>query len=241
MKILFILILFSFCQLSIAGTTKKKSLKDKNKTQTQTQDKVYSVEKTSPEIIIGEPAESKSKDHGVFKRPAELWYVGIIRSSLHYQLPSVTAQNLSFSPYRVGVVLGKKIEDQFFLYKGYYEISGEWHRFERNSALGNSSLYTQKLDLYQINAFQNMDLAWVLKHKLFFSAGLGVAPVFLTTEQSVLGNSTSEFGFMGMLKTNMVFPLKKKYEIDLALKIGWGAVGGHKISTTALNLGLNFE
>jgi hypothetical protein len=50
---------------------------------------------------------------------------------------------------------------------------------------------------------------------------------------------------MGMLKGNIVIPLNKtimkNYEMDIALKTGWGSVGSHEISTTALSLGLNFE
>ena len=139
----------------------------------------------------------------------------------------------------------KKTEDQFFLYKGYYEITGEWQRFKRESVIGNTVLYSQKLDLYQVNFFQNFDIAWALKHSVFFSAGIGVAPVYLTTEQSVFSNSTSELGYMGMLKGNIIIPIKKTIlkndEIDIGLKIGWGSLGSHEISTTALSLGLNFE
>ena len=76
---------------------------------------------------------------------------------------------------------------------------------------------------------------------MFFSVGLGLAPVYLTVEQSVLGNSISSLGYMGMFKGNLMVPFKKIYEADLALRIGWGSVGGHDISTTTLSLGLKFD
>ncbi|MDD4974373.1 MAG: hypothetical protein PHY93_08465 [Bacteriovorax sp.] len=240
MKILLVSFLLLLSQVTVAATSKKKVVKKK-----ATIDKVYKIENTSPEIIIGEREKLSEKNKNIYTRPADLWSVALVRSGLKYQLSSITANSLSFSPILVGLIIGKKIEDQFFLYKGYYEISGEWQRFKRESTIGTNVLYSQKLDLYQIDIFQNINLAWALSHSVFFSVGIGFAPVYLTTEQSVLGNSTSELGYMGMLKGNIVIPLNKRimknYEMDIALKTGWGSVGSHEISTTALSLGLNFE
>ncbi|MBC7537432.1 MAG: hypothetical protein H7281_01320 [Bacteriovorax sp.] len=242
MKILCIIILLAFSQWTFADTTKKVV---KKKKVDKIEDKIYSVEKTSPEIIIGKREELAEKNNTNYKRPTDLWYVAIIRSSLNYHLPSITANSLSFSPAFLGLTVGKKIEDHFFLYDGFYEISGEWQRFKRESALGSNTLFFQKLDLYQFNVFQNFNVTSLVSRSVFFSVGLGLAPVYFTAEQSVFGNSTSELGYMGMLKGDIAFQLNKakmkNYEIDIGLKFGWGSVGSHEISTTALSLGLNFE
>jgi hypothetical protein len=231
----FIFFIFVFgSSLALAASAKA------NKVNTPTNvDKIYSVKKSTPEITIGEDTIQADLEGHKFKRPVEFWFVGAVRSSLNYHLSSFVGSSLEFSPQSVGLTVGKKRQDQFFLYKGYYELSLEWQRFSRQL------VYSQKLDLVQINIFQNFDVAWAFKHSALFSVGLGLAPLYLGTEQSVLGNSISELGYIGMLKANVSVPLKaltKQYlEIDLALRLGWGNVGGHEISTTALFLGLNFE
>ena len=235
MKIYLLIILSLFAQDILAATSKKTSKKKEI-----VEDKVYIVEKTSPEILIGEGPKLVERKNSFYKRASELWYVSINRSSLKYSLPAITTNSLSFSPTLVGVTIGKKLADQFFLYKGYYEMSGEWQRFKRESTSGNMT-NSQKLDLYQFNLFQNFNVGWALKHSLFFSVGMGLAPVYLTAEQSVLGNSVSSLGYMGMLKGNIIIPMKKSYEADVALRIGWGSMGSHEISATTLSLGLNFE
>lgn len=232
-KIALILLLLNL-SLVFAATTKK-SIKIKDKST----DKIYTVENNPPQIQIGEHQASSLVDKPA-SRPSDLWYLALIRSSLNYHLPSVTAASLAFSPSLVGVIVGKKTADHFFLYKGSFEIDGEWQAFKREALIGNSS-YSQKLNLYQVNLFQNFNIAWAMSHSLFFTAGVGIAPVFLTTEQSLFGNSTSELGYMGMLKGDVIYPLKKNYEIDLAVKMGWGTVGSHELSTIGFSLGLNFE
>lgn len=236
MKFLFLLIVFCMVQSSYAVTTKKSVKKN---AAVKTEDKVYAIEKTSPEIVIGENTELTEKNNAA-SRPADLWYGALVRSSLNHKLPSVTGSTLSFSPTFIGIVFGKKVTDQFFLYKGYYEVTGEWQKFDREAAFGNST-YSQRLNLYQLNIFQNFNVAWVLKHSVFFSVGIGFAPVYVTTEQNFFGNSSSELGYMGMLKGNIVYPLKRNLELDLALKLAWGGVGSHEISASTVNLGLNFE
>lgn len=199
-------------------------------------DKVYSIKQSSPEISIGDDANQEVKGSNHLIRPSELWNVGIVRSSLNYHLPSFAGNLLDFSPSFVGLIIGRKIKNQFFLYKGFYEFSGEWQRFNREF------VFSQKLDLLQINLFQNFNIAWALKHSVLFSVGVGISPLYLASEQSVLGNSTSVLGYMGMLKANIIIPLKKpQFEIDLSLKSGWGNAGGHEVSTTAIGLGVNFE
>jgi hypothetical protein len=234
MKILLFALLFS--QMTFAAAAKKKP-----KVVDISADKTYSVEKTSPEIIIGVKEDLALKNKNIYKRPTELWYAAIVRTGLRYHLPSYTGDWLTFSPSSVGFTFGKKTENQFFLYKGHFEISAEWQRFSRQALVGNNSLYSQKLDLYQINIFQNFNLAWTFKHSVLFTIGLGLAPVYLTTEQSVFSNSSSELGYLVIFKTDAIIPLKQNLEIDIALKVGQGTVGSHDLSVLALNLGLNFE
>lgn len=201
-------------------------------------EKVYTIENTSPEIIIGtkEAAlEKEKKNRYKVKRPSDLWSVALSRTSMRFHLPSFQGAQYSFSPKSLGLSLGHKKENKFYLYQGYYEYSLEYQKLERGTT------YKQALSLYQVNFFQNFDIAWVKKHSLFFSAGVGVAPLFLTTEQSILGNSTTDFGYLIMFKLNTLVPFKNYYEVDFSLKTGWGNASGHEISLTSLNLGLNFE
>ena len=237
MKILLMAMILAFCQNILAATPKKSAKKKKE----IVQDKVYTVEKNNSEIVIGDPNKIIEENKLSLKRSQELWSFGFVRSNLRYNLPTITTNSLSFSPVNVGVFFGKKIPNQFLLYKGYYEISGEWQRFERSSAINSGLVFSQKLDLYQLNFFQNFNLSWSQKHSLLFSLGIGGAPLFLTTEQSVFGNSSSDLGYMGMLKGNLIVPFKKSYELDFALRIGWGSIGSRDIYHSALSFGLNFE
>ena len=235
MKI-FILIILNLLAQDLLAANFKKTTKKKE----AVEDQVYTVEKTSPEILIGESPKLVELKKDLHKRAPEFWYASINRSSLKYSLPVINATSLSFSPALVGLTIGKKQENQFYLYKGYFELSGEWQRFKRESTIGNIT-NSQKLDLYQFNLFQNFNITWAFQHSLFFSVGIGLAPVYLAAEQSVIGNSISSLGYMGMLKGNIIIPLKKSYEADLALRIGWGSMGSNAISSSGLSFGLNFE
>lgn len=244
MKIVFFSILIiALCQSSFAASSNSKKKKLTKKSEPVTADKVYTVEETTPQILIG-PKDAEDLKLQMGKRPKSLWYAALVRSGLHYSIPSFKAGTLSFSPQAFGVILGKKVENQFYLYKGFYELNIEWQTFKRESTSSNG-LYSQKLNLYQINLFQSFDLARVSKKSILFSMGIGIAPVYLTTEQSVFANSTSELGYMGMLKGNMSVPFNihvgKNLEADVGLRLGWGKVGSHEIATTSLSLGLNFE
>ena len=240
MKVLFLILFFilSLSGASSAVTSKKKSLKKNVKIE----DKVYTVKEASPEILIGEEEEVLIKKvQNVKKRPKNFWYMGIIRTSLDYQLVSATSSKFSFSPYLVGFIFGKKTEFPLFSYNGQYEINGEWQRFKRESLFGNNMTFSQNLDLYQMNFFLNIMASWARINSIVFSTGLGMAPVYLTTDQSVFGYSTSELGYMGMLKGNILYTISKNYELDIALRFGFGKVSTRSISTTSLVLGLNFE
>ncbi|MDO9181818.1 MAG: hypothetical protein Q7U04_05390 [Bacteriovorax sp.] len=239
---LFIYFTFLLGQLSAAEIVKKKNQKKNiSKKTIIAEDKVYAVEKASPEIILGDRERQAVGLKNNTQRPEGFWFVSITRSSLKYKIPSFSSNVLEFSPDFAGFIIGKKISNQFFLYRGYYEISGEWQRFNREGNLGSNTLYSQKLDLYQVNLFQNFNIFWSLKYSLLCSVGIGIAPVFLTTQQSVFSNSTSDLGYMGMIKGNIDFPITHKYEVDLFLKTGWGALDSREISETTLGLGLNFE
>ena len=205
-------------------------------------DKIYEVAESSPEIIIGKrELKTELRFNQLRGRPDNLWYLALERSTLHYQLPSLSATKYSFDPELAGVILGKKIKNKFYVYTGYYELSGEWQRFSRKSTSSNSLTYSQKLDLMQLNLWQNINIGRAFKNKLYFTLGAGLAPVYLTTEQSVLGNSTTELGYLFMFKANMVYLFKNKYEIDFALKMTQGSVGSHEISSSGIVLGINFD
>ena len=235
MKVL--ILIFFLSEASYGATTQKKSLKKDIKVE----NKIYTVKVTGPEIVIGEKETSIKTDQNIKKKPNDLWYVGIVRTTLDYQLNSATSNILSFSPHLLGVVFGKKTDFPFFLYRGQYEIEGEWQRFKRESLFGNNIVFSQNLDLYQVNFFLNIISNWSRLDSFIFSAGLGIAPVYLTTNQSVFGNSSSELGHMGMLKGGIIYLINKKYELDIALRFGFGKVPPQSISTTSLVLGLNFE
>ena len=204
--------------------------------QADTSTPIYSVQKAKSEIKLGNLEDEKGlKNKSNNKKPKNLWYIAINRTHLNHHLPSFTTTPLyDFSPKAVGVTIGRKIENHFSLYTGYYEISGEWHRFERGITT------YQNLNLYQLNFFQNFNIA-KLKRTWFVSVGLGIAPLYLTSEQSVIANSTSETGYVGMLKLNIDYRMKKNLELDFSIKSGWGNAGGHEVSLTSLSLGLNFE
>jgi hypothetical protein len=244
MKLILIILTVLICAQSLAATTKKKS--SKKTTQINSSEvKVYEIDTKSPEILLGKSRDIQNdenqKKKNIGNRPAEFWSFSLVRSSLTYHLSTIMNNSLDFSPVLIGVNFGKKIENQFFLYKGYYEISGEWQRFKRESLVTNALNFSQNLNLYQINLYQNFNIVWAFKHSALFTVGVGIAPVLLTTEQSVFGNSTSDLGFMGLFKGNMIVPLKHSLEADLSIKLGWGSVAGHNISLTSLGLGLNFE
>lgn len=226
MKHILVLCTLSFVTSVYAVTEKKQNKKN--------QDKVYVVPAPKAEILIRHdvPIQTKSEED----RPQNLFYVGITRGSLTYRLSSLISSNVDFSPASIGISLGKKVANELHFYKGYFELNGEWQSFKRESGV-----FSQKLNIYQASFIQNVDLAWSIKKALFFSGGIGLTPVYLTAEQSIFSNSVSSLGGMALLKFNVIFPIKKKYEYDLGLKTCWGSVGGMEIFISTLSLGINFE
>jgi hypothetical protein len=141
----------------------------------------------------------------------------------------------SFENSLTGLIIGKKTDNQILKHDGNQELSAEWHRYNRDAASTNKTSYSQKVDLYEINLFQNFNL------KPYLSWGLGIAPVYLTAEQSILSNSIAEIGYQAMLKLSLTYSLFRTYELDFAFKASAGRVSSNDLKTYALSLGLNFE
>ncbi len=244
MKTILIILTVLISFQTLAAATNKRNLKKTQQSNTS-QEKVYEVETKSPEILLGKSRDFQNEDNQMKKvdssRPREFWSFSLVRSSLTYHLSTIMNNSLDFSPDLIGFNFAKKIENQFFLYRGFYEISVEWQRFKRETLIGNALNFSQNLNLYQLNFYQNFNITWAFKHKALFTVGIGLAPVLLTTEQSVFGNSSSDMGFMGLAKGNMIVPIKRSLEMDFSLKLGWGSVASHNISATSIGLGLNFE
>ena len=234
------LVLFS---LSVPAKTKNKT---EDAAAEAVVDKIYSVEKSSPEIQIGPVHDSDMTQNN--KRPLiSYWHLAIERSSLSYNLPAIGGGTPSFSPTTVGVELGRKFDDRVFTHRGSFEASLEWQRFEREKSSGNTS-YKQNLDIYQLNFYQNFNMGRpITRDGLLMTAGAGVAPVYISSAQNVFTNAISNVGFVGMLKMDFLIPInkminwKKDFAFDLGLKTAWGRVGGLNLSTSTISLGIDFE
>lgn len=204
------------------------------------EDKIYQIEKINPEIKIGDNLDQgKNEDH-LTKRSLSLWSLGIVRSSLSHTISSFASSEVSIDPLLVGIFISKKTDNYAFSKVGYYELSGSWQRFERESSLMSSTVYSQKIDIYEMAASQNFIISQFFNKSARVSLGLGIAPIYLAAEQSVLANSISEVGAMGFLKMDLIIPYQK-IEVDLALKASKGKANSKDISMLTFSLGLNFE
>jgi len=226
----FLLVALIFSSNAFAAKVKK----EKKQKAPVVEEKIYSVPQAKPEILIGNQAPLPERRLDL--RPDRLYYAGLSVSGLTYKIPSLISNAPAFKQDLAGIILGRKTANTLFYYRGHFEIDGEWMRFKRST-----SVFEQKLNLLQVDLIQNVDLAWSLKRSLFFSAGIGIAPVIILGEQSVFGNSFSHFGATGVLKLNFIVPVKNKFELDFGLKGQWGSAGGHELFLSGLNLGLNFE
>ncbi len=197
-------------------------------------DKIYAVPVAKPQIEIGSANDDQSDIHEKH-RPHDPLYVGILRSALSYDVNSLVANTSKFKPELVGLSIAKKTNNKIY-FKGQFEIGGELQRFSRSAGS-----VEQKLNLFQINIIQNINLIWSFRNTLFYTAGVGISPVYLTAEKSVLGNSFSELGAMASFKLDMLYPVSARYEVDLGLKAGVGSVGGTSIFVSGISLGLNFD
>jgi hypothetical protein len=233
-------LLISFLLFSVSAHAAKKSKATKSNIDKRVdkrvneEQKIYSVPETKPEILIGN--QSQLPPVRTTGRADKLYYVGISKSALTYKTPSLINPASEFKQDLIGISLGRKTANNLFYYRGHFEMDAEWMRFKRTS-----SVFEQRINVFQFDLIQNIDLAYSLKHSVYFSAGFGVAPMYLLGEQSVFGNSFAELGGSGILKFDLIFPFKKFYEADLGLKTQWGRAGGHDLFLSSLNLGINFE
>jgi len=229
MKMLIVAAIF-FSTSAFAAKTVKKT----KETKPVEIEKIYSVPQTRPEILIGDQAPLPERKKEL--RADRLYYAGLTFSGVTYKIPSLIPNAQEFKQELAGVALGRKTANNVFYYRGHFEIDGEWMRFKRKS-----SVFAQKINLFQLDLIQNVDLAISLKHSLYFSTGIGIAPVMILGEQSVFGNSFTNFGATGILKFDFIVPIKNKFEVDLGLKGQWGKAGGHELYLSSVHLGINFE
>ena len=209
-------------------------------------DKVYSVDKSLPQIQIGPVSDSPSLQMN--KRPMiALWHVAFTRSNFSYPLVAFSGDTPDFSESAIGIELGRKFDDRIYSHRGSFEGSLEWQRFSREKVIGQSA-FKQNINLFQINIFQNFNMGRPFgEDNLLVTAGLGVAPVYMTSEKNVYTNSISDLGAIAMMKSNFIMPAKKwisllkQESFDLSLKAGWGRVGKTNLSIATIGIGLDFE
>ena len=209
-------------------------------------DKVYSVDKSLPQIQIGPVSDSPILQ--LNKRPMiESWHVAMTRSNFSYPLVTFSGDKPDFSESAVGIELGRKLDDRLFSHRGSFEGSLEWQRFYREKMIGQTS-FKQNINVFQINVFQNFNIGRPFgEDSLLVTAGFGAAPVYMTSEQNVFTNSLSDLGGIAMLKMNFIMPAKKwilflkNESFDLSLKAGWGRVGKTNLSIATIGIGLDFE
>ena len=207
-------------------------------------EKLYQVPAESSQLVFGDTQEALEKE----KRPNGYWYFAISRNGLGYDYPSRVANPSDFSNKGVGITLGKKESDNFFSHMGLLEYSVEWQNYER-TAVGNGYYqYSQNLTLLKINFFQNYTVARLMNNSIFVSVGAGLSPVLALIDQSSLSNSASEFGGLLTLKSNIMYPIKKKLindlnfvAVDLELALSTGAVGDNHMNMSSIKLGSNFN
>ena len=236
MKLTLILTIVLFYSVSLMATEKKEAVTDK----------VYNVDKSLPQIQIGPVSDSPILQMN--KRPMiDTWHMAITRSNFSYPLVSFSGDTPDFSESAVGIELGRKIDDRIYSHRGSFEGSLEWQRFYREKIIGQSS-FKQNINVFQMNLFQNFNMGRPLGNDhLLVTAGIGAAPVYMTSEKNVFTNSISDFGALAMMKINFIMPAKKwisflkNESFDLSLKAGWGRVGKTNLSMGTIGIGLDFE
>jgi len=196
---------------------------------------IYELPIVKPEIPWDQIDSSKNVD--LFKKKKQRYYIALVRGDLHYHLDSLNSAHESqhYRPHFLGLSFGQKTENQFLNGIGNLEIGGEWQKF-KSSKNSNS----QNFQIFQIHLLQNRDL-WNWRKLLFLSAGIGMAPVYLVAEQSIMRNSVSHFGALVLGQMNISYPLKSGFDIYLGLKSGYGKVGGSEIIISSVHIGMNFE
>lgn len=175
-------------------------------------------------------------------------YFAISRSGINYKIPSLINTTSDFSNKAIGITVGKKQSDLILSIPGFYEYSFEWQNYERDAISTTRYSYSQKLNLFKFNLFQNYSIANAFHKSLFVTFGLGLSPLISTLDQSALSNSETNLGILGTIKTNLTYPLKNKeiamlnnMALDLELSAGIGTLGGENLNMTAIKFGSNFN
>lgn len=240
-------ILLVICLLSTTQVFAKTKAKKKKFVAPVAQDKTFQVEKNAPQIQIGEEGNLKPIIEEEKASP-NYWHVEILLTNLTYHLPALTGGSPEFSQNFVGVGASRKMENRIFGSLGSLEFGGQWQQYERTTRIGPRGEFSQEINVYQLNVFQNFNFLKAFQDSVQISAGVGVAPIYLTAEQSIYNNSLSELGYQLMGKMNFMFPVKRIFSwkpLHLAANVGvvagTGKVDGITMSTLSLALGVDFE
>lgn len=219
----------------------------KKKTAPVNKDKTYQVEKNAPQIVIGEEQNSAPIIEEV-KASDNYWHAEILMTKIEFNLPALTGGSPEFSQNFVGVGVSRKNNNRLLGVKGSLEYGGQWQQYDRTTKVGPRGEFSQEINIYQLNIFQNFNIFKAFKETVTMTAGLGVAPVYLTAEQSIYNNSLSELGYQLIAKTNFIFPVKRIFSwtpLHLAGNVGvvasTGRVASNNMSTLSLALGVDFE
>lgn len=243
MKKIIILIAVVFGSSAFAAPKSK----TKKKAAPVVQDKTYQVEKNAPQIVIGEENNTAPIIEEV-KASANYWHVEILLTDLTFSLPALTGGAPDFSQNFVGIGVSRKNDNKILGVKGNLEFGGQWQQYDRTTKIGPRGEFSQEINVYQLNIFQNFNIFRAFEDSVIMTAGAGIAPIYLTAEQSIYNNSLSELGYQLMGKANFVFPVKRIFSwtpLHLAGNVGviaaTGRVADHTMSTLSLALGVDFE
>ena len=210
-------------------------------------DKTYQVEKNAPQIVIGEDKSSEPIIEEV-KASDNYWHAEILLTDVTFNLPALTGGSPGFSQNFVGVGVSRKNDNRLLGARGNLEYGGQWQQYERTTRIGPRGEFSQEINVYQLNIFQNFNVFRAFEDSVIMTVGAGVAPIYLTAEQSIYNNSLSELGYQLIGKANLVFPVKRIFSwtpLHLAGNVGviasTGKVADQTMSTLSLALGVDFE
>lgn len=238
-----ILVIFVLVTSSAFAKTKSK----KKKAEPVNVDKTYEVEKNAPQILIGEK-DNSAPIVEADRASGNYWHVELLLTDLTFKLPSLNAGSPDFSQNFVGIGVSRKMNHTLLGAKGHLEFGGQWQQFERSTKVGPRGDFSQEINIYQINVFQNFNLFRAYSDSVIMTAGVGVAPIYLTAEKSIYNNELSELGYQLMGKANFIFPLKKIFSWEplyfagnVGALVSTGRVASQTFSTLSLTLGVDFE
>ncbi|MEA9355763.1 hypothetical protein SHI21_06110 [Bacteriovorax sp. PP10] len=243
MKKIIILIAAVFASSAFAAPKSK----IKKRTAPVMLDKTYQVQKNAPQIVIGEE-NSTAPIIEEEKASANYWHAEILFTDLTFSLPALTGGAPDFSQNFVGIGASRKNDNKILGVKGNLEFGAQWQQYERTTKIGPRGEFSQEINVYQLNVFQNFNIFRAFEDSVIMTAGAGIAPIYLTAEQSIYNNSLSELGYQLMGKANFVFPVKRIFSwtpLHLAGNVGvviaTGRVAENTMSTLSLALGVDFE